>query len=98
MWSMGKGRKRGREHEDLSEQGDVTRTVLKLMDSRLSNFLNRSREQERARLVELFWVFLLRDKAKPKLSLHYVVNSYDFMIFGKLTGKRPILKRAIARL
>jgi hypothetical protein len=67
--SAGKGRKRGREHEDISEQGDVTVTVLRLMDSRLSNFLNRSREQARARLMELFWVFLLRDKASLKLSL-----------------------------
>jgi hypothetical protein len=66
---MGKGRKRGREHEDVSEQGNVTRTVLILMDYRLSNFLNRSREQARARLVEMFWVFLLRDKAKHKLPL-----------------------------
>jgi hypothetical protein len=42
--STGRGRKRGRELEDVLEQGDVTLPVLKLMDSRLSNFLNRSRE------------------------------------------------------
>jgi hypothetical protein len=67
--STGKGRKRGREHDDVSEQGNVTLSVLRRMDSRLSNFLNRSREQARACLTESFWIFLLRDKAKPKLSM-----------------------------
>jgi hypothetical protein len=67
--STGKGRKRGREHENVLDQGDVTRSVLRALDSRLSNFLNRSREQARARLMESFWIFLLRDEAKPKLSL-----------------------------
>jgi hypothetical protein len=64
-----KGPKRERDHEDISEQGDVTLAVLRLMDSRQSDFLNTSREQARAHLMELFWVFLLRDKATPKLSL-----------------------------
>jgi hypothetical protein len=69
MWSTRMGRKRERELEDVSNQGEVTRTILRLLDSRLRIFLNRSRKQERARLVEMFWMFLLRDKANPKLSL-----------------------------
>jgi hypothetical protein len=65
--SLARGKKRGRDGEEGSDNEEVTLVVLKLLDGKLNTFLTKSREQVKNRLMDSFWVFLLSEQVNPQV-------------------------------